>query len=181
MFSNKGKEDVASWAEVKKVTTSKTTLRPYNFPLHYMISCLCGLNTGRTSFRCALRGRQVRGHTSILVPAPHTAWTRLCNNISLFRPHKESYSTRNINLYEEAADLSVQPGCCSMRKCVNVSLTQYRFKGKWDLLKRDVIVRYKFFFKNTVNSRPWGLYLEFSHHLITFIFSKTVGVFFPLC
>lgn len=107
--------------EVKEVTTSKTTLELYNFPLHYMISCLCGLTAGGTSFRCVLRGRQVRGHTSILVRAPHTACdpnarTHLNNNISLFVLHKGNYSHRNTNLYEEAGDLSAQPGRCSMHK-----------------------------------------------------------------
>lgn len=72
VFSNKGKADFASWVEVKEVITSKTTLQLYNFPLHYRISCLCGLTAGRTSFRCVLREEDRSEVTQAYLSVSHT-------------------------------------------------------------------------------------------------------------
>jgi len=117
VFSNKGKRTLHHERRPKRSQHLKQLYSPTTSPLHYMISCLCGLTAGGTSFRCVLRGRQVRGHTSILVRAPHTAcdaWTHLNNNISLSVLHKGNYSHRNTNLYAEAGDLSARPGRCSI-------------------------------------------------------------------
>lgn len=72
VFSNKEKRRILHHEEVKEVIKSKTTLQLYNFPMHYMISCLCGLTAGGTSFRCVLREEDRSEVTQAYLSVPHT-------------------------------------------------------------------------------------------------------------